>query len=753
VARKKAPPAPPKPNTDRVRAALSRGDYQEACLQARLLYANAPTAEHLGLLKSTISGAAVFFDSTGRFSDFNKLMQDADQVDPANPEWILERACLLARGGRLADALMRVDESGRLRVLGYGVDRAVKVGSKEFLPDELHAGFDAIVSAFAAYEAGNDEAARTALEPIGLRSPFLEWKVLLRGLMAFATGDDARAAENFARLDRTRIPFRLCGPYYIAADPAHKASLPSAVAIELERRFATLNATGITGGFREIAKHLGREKPLTPVFGLAESLLPKLKKDAPGLVGKLAKCLYHAIIGQGQPEDLARYRKLFGPLADDPNFFRLQARIAEEIGRIGISNQNWIKYEEWLAAKPAGWPEPLLNRVRAMIWHHMGTNPDPGIDPEELAPAFAEALFSKGPLPELKKAKPVGPSPRECFRRAAELAPDWEIASRDLFNELIDAEEYEEAERVGRALLAHHADSPQPLSALASLLSKMNRPADAIELLLRARTADPLNETTAIHLALAVVALARTKLAAKDPSEAERVLGQHREVIETSVPILRDVVLLVMAHKMRDEERVNALREKLSALPGHRLAVPYQIAVDSQVAKLKPADRKGADQAFADALKAIPTPIEVYRLLNQYDNYLDEGVTYRGQKTQWKKFLALVPRTLGSAAPERDFETLAERLITRKEFKLAKKYATSCSTRFPKNPVFFLVLAEAAIELGERPYRINGLLSLARSHAMLATEPRHKALLSRIEERMKENPDPMEFMDSFFDRY
>ena len=41
-----------------------------------------------------------------------------------------------------------------------------------------------------------------------------------------------------------------------------------------------------------------------------------------------------------------------GPLADDPQLFRLQARIAEAIGRIGISNQNWIKYEEWLATRP-----------------------------------------------------------------------------------------------------------------------------------------------------------------------------------------------------------------------------------------------------------------------------------------------------------------------------------------------------------------------------------------------------------------
>jgi len=753
VARKKAPPAPPRPGIDRVRAAIARGDLQEACIQARLLYANAPNAEHLDLLKSTIAGAAVYLDSTGRFSEFNKLMNEADQVDSAEPNWILERACLLARGGRLADALMRVDEAGRLRVLGYGVDRALKTGSKEFLPDELHAGFDAILAAFAQYEAGNDEAARAALEPIGLRSPFLEWKVLLRGLMAFATGEDARAAENFSRLERTRIPFRLCGPYFITADPAHKASLPPPVAAELVKRFTSLNSTGIVGGLREIATHLGREKPLTPAFSAAESLLPRLKKDAPPLAGKLAKCLYHAIIRQGQPEDLARYRKLFGPLADDPHFFRLQARIAEEIGRVGISNTNWLKYEEWLATQPAGWSEPLLNRVRAMIWHHMATDPDEGLDLEELVPKFAEALFTRGPLPEIKKSKPVGPTPLECFRRAAELAPDWEPAAKDLFNELVHAEEYVDAERVGRALLAHHPDKPGPLLLLASLVAKQKRPADALELLLRARAANPLDEKTAIRAAHAVIALARSALGGKDPAAPERILNEHRELIESNIPLPRDVLLLVMAHKLRDAARLDALLVKVLAVPYMRLAAHYQIAIDSQLAKLKPADRKAADAAFADAMASTPTPLEVYFLLNQYDNYMDEGQAYRGHKSQLKKFIALVPRTYGATAHEADFETLTQHLFDREEYKLAKKYATHCSVRFPKNPLFRVILAEVAIELEERPYKINSLLTVARAHATLSAEPRHKALLPRIEDLMKCNPDPMAFMDSFFERY
>lgn len=722
VARKKAPPAPPKPSTDRVQQAISRGDLHGAYLAAKLLYANEPTPPHLAMLKSTLSSAALLLESGGKTSEFNKLMQDADQIDAANPEWSLERACLLARGGRLADALMRVDESSRLRVLGHGVDRALKVGSKEFLPDELHAGFDAVVAAFAAYEAGNDEAARAALEPIGLRSPFLEWKVLLRGLTAFAARDDARAAENFARLDRTRIPFRLCGPYFAAADPAYKASLPGPVAAELAKRFACLNTGTIDSSFREMAQHLGREKPLTPVFTLAETLLPRLRKEAPALAGKLAKCLYHAIIRQGQPDDLARYRKLFGPLADDPQFFRLQARIAEEIGQIAVSNKNWLKYEEWLGTKPAGWPEPLLSRVRAMIWHHMAMD-----SPEEDAP------------PTLA-----------CLRRTFELAPDWSDGAAALYRELRTQGSEEEAERVARAILAIQPENVVFLEMLAIQVSQQNRPDESLALYRKVLAADPLNDQLSIRTAYSVLAVARSRLCGKKPAEAEQVLNEHSEILSKHIPTFRDALLAVMAKKLGDEVRAERLLSGHSGMPNLVLAIPFAVSVDSQLAKLKPAVRKGMEKSFADAMAGNPTPLQVNMLLFVYDMYLEHGLTYRGQKGQLKKFVALASKVFEARSPEADYEVLGDHLFRRREFKVARQYAASGIAHFPQNPYFRLLYAEAADELAEAEGRIRLQAQEARRLAEASREPRHKALLPRIDALLRSLPDEFAFLDSFF---
>jgi hypothetical protein len=86
----------------------------------------------------------------------------------------------------------------------HPADRAVRAGDDS--PEAV-----AVRGAFAAYAAGDDEAARAALQVIGLSSPVLDWKLLLRGRIAHAAGDDARAGENWKRLDPRRLPAKLAG--------------------------------------------------------------------------------------------------------------------------------------------------------------------------------------------------------------------------------------------------------------------------------------------------------------------------------------------------------------------------------------------------------------------------------------------------------------------------------------------------------------------------------------------------------------
>src|SRR5581483_3456078 len=145
--------------------------------------------------------------------------------------------------------------------------------------------------AFAASQAGRDDEAREALQGIGLQSPFLEWKVLVRGLLAYYAGDDVRARENWQRLDPPRLPYRLAAPLKFRLDPAYRQQQPAATQTFLAARSARLVGSALSEGLEQLKEKLACDN-LGPAFRQAEQLLPALRRDFPGLVPRLARCFY-----------------------------------------------------------------------------------------------------------------------------------------------------------------------------------------------------------------------------------------------------------------------------------------------------------------------------------------------------------------------------------------------------------------------------------------------------------------------------
>ena len=750
MARKKPVAAPPAPSPEKVAQALQTGDFAAALVAARDLHRSAATPENTSLFKRALSAAAQDFADRDKAIDFNRILSEADEVDPDDPIWKVERACLLARGGRLADALMRVDEAAHSRVLGHAADRAIRTRSKEFIPDEMHAGFDAVLAAFRHHEAGNEKEARESLEWIGLRSPFLEWKVLLRGLLALAAGDKTRAVENLIRLETTRLPARLAAPVRAALDPEYKNSFPAAAAARLDQQSATLFSNSLVNHLREMARGLGRDRPLAPAFRSAESALLHLRKIAPDLILRLASCLYHAILQQGQPQDLARYRKLFGNPPDDPGFHKLQARIAEQIEDLAMAHREWQQYETWLAGNPPGWAPVVAAQARAIILTRMGDNAAEAAERGE--GGEAEELFGVFAPPGRKKPKPLSPPPEVCFARAVELAPGWSEANQRLYNALLDAGKKSEAEEVLRKYLALKPDDLGAVTSIADLLSQQGRAEEAAVYWLRALAIHPLDKPIRSRAAGAVLASARRKLADGGPTGAAAELDPHATLLDERFPASTAALRSVILTKEGKLGEAASLREQALGRPNARLAAAYHLAVDAQLAKLKPVDKRSADKALADELTVTPRPAELSLLIGAYDSYHIAGISYRGQKAHEKKVLDLVARCVEADAPELDFEHLATLLLAKREWKHARIVAEVCIQRFRSNPYFLLVRSEAGLEMGEADHKVAARLRKAEKLAENSSEPRHRELLDKINELLKEISPQFNFLDAFFNR-
>src|SRR5262249_28189033 len=133
--------------------------------------------------------------------------------------------------------------------------------------------FDRVRLAFQQAEQGQDEPARATLQEIGLRSPFLEWKVLLRGLQAYYHSDDARALENWQRLAPDRVPARLAAPFRCQIDPAYRAAQPPATQAAMQTQLDRAQGSVLPQELRRLRQAMNGKETLAAAFRQAEALL------------------------------------------------------------------------------------------------------------------------------------------------------------------------------------------------------------------------------------------------------------------------------------------------------------------------------------------------------------------------------------------------------------------------------------------------------------------------------------------------
>ncbi len=196
---------------------------------------------------------------------------------------------------------------------------------------------------------------------------------MLRGLIAYSSNDDARAVENWQRLDGKRLPAHLIASLRYTIDPTFRTAQPHQAAARLQQQLDS-SSSGVLPGLRQIQRRLATEQGLPEALRFVQTIVPELKRTHPNLVEKLANCFYWAIYTGGEPEDLKPYLRAFGAPKDDPEFARLEALVMDKMGEFEAANKFWQTYERWIADHPARWPGEQGNRARAMLWQHMGEN-------------------------------------------------------------------------------------------------------------------------------------------------------------------------------------------------------------------------------------------------------------------------------------------------------------------------------------------------------------------------------------------
>jgi tetratricopeptide (TPR) repeat protein len=735
-------PAPLSPAEleNRVNRALREGRTQQALELAKQLYKHDSSAHYKDLLQNTYLARARQLRSMGYLRDASTVLANAVQLGGA-PAFLEKLAEELASSGDVRGALKILEQvpgsQAAPRVMGQAADAALREGKqgRNLLPESLQGQFDLIVQAFAQSEAGQDEQARATLQGIGLQSPFLEWKLLLRGLLAYYQNDDVRAIENWQRLNPERLPARLAAPLRFRIDPAYRTSQPPATQTQLQAQADRLQGAGLMPALRAIQASLAHEHHLPQAFRQIENLLPQLRREFPQVIPRLAACCYWAIISHGVPEDLRRYQRVFGTPPDDPKLARLEALALEHRHELEEAHRFWQTFEQTVSQNPAAWPGDQANRVRALVWSHMGHNAASIPDVKDI-PHLPPFLRDHPDRP-----KPLKPTAEECYERSLELAPDQLATYADLVEYYEEKHKPKKAEQAARRLLKRFPDHVLTLEKLADLLMEKGEYQETLGLYERALKSNPLESRLRAKLGSAHLYYARTRAEAGAFDEA-RAEYQHALTLEDRAS--KATVLVKWAaceFKAGVPERAEELLAQAHTEEGNRLAVAFSMLIEVIRLKLPRTLKTRFDKEFNALLAEPPTGQGAAALADTAASHRLAGVTYFGQKTHEKKVLTYLDKARKADFTEEQLAKVCADLQALKAARLQQAYLQLGQTRFPKSPMFFYLEARQQFALGPgrmNLWRLKHLLEMARQLATaMPRDPRQEKLLEDIGEMEK----------------
>jgi tetratricopeptide (TPR) repeat protein len=735
---KKKPPgrAQPADLKTRARRAANEGRHQSALELARQLHKEQPTSENLQFLRTCYLNRARQQRETGHTRDAAETLQAGLTVTGSEGPWVADVMNELFACGEPAKALALLEtlpDDARPRALGKAADAALQVGAdgRKQLPPELHPDFDRVVQAFADAEAGKDDSAREAMAAIGLRSPFLEWKVLLRGLQAFYAGDDVRALENWQRLAPDRLPARVAAPLRFRIDKDYRTAQPPETQLTLQRQADRLQASSAVTQLRDLQKALSSDESLRRPFQLAETLVPRLKEEAPHLIPRLATCFYWSVITAGGPEDVPRFQRVFGTPPDDPGFHRLRALAMENARELHRAHEEWKKFEASIATNTKAWHGAEGQRARALVLQHMGRNAEMAAELDEMPMPFA---FMREP-----KLKKLSPSPEECFRRAAELAPDDLGVNQSLLRYYREHEQTGKGIKAAEAVLKHHPGHVETLQTLGKLYMEDEKPDKALEAFKQALKGNPLNRELRGNVCTAHLFLARA-LAEAGKFEAARAEYQASLALEVGDKSSALCKWAACEFKAGETEKAEELLQKaLAEAKNNRLAIAFSMLIEVIRLKLPRTLKTRFDKEFKEALAEPPTAEGAVAVASTAAVHRLVHIQYTGQKTHEAKALAYLKGAQKVEYTESQLERLCPDLVTLGSPRLTQAYLDLARQKFPNNPYFPYLEAETHFRKGEQrmsPWRVQPLLQTARRLAeAMPRDDRVKRLLEQIRER------------------
>jgi tetratricopeptide (TPR) repeat protein len=483
---------------------------------------------------------------------------------------------------------------------------------------------------------------------------------------------------------------------------------------------------------RTLRGTLAHPENTATAFRQAEALLPALRAEAPQLLPRLANCFYWALLETG-PEDVPRFRRVFGSPAHDPHFHRLEGLANDKCGQFDLAHKAWQDYEKDVADHPELWPLGQAQQVRALIWLHMGQN---------AAKVPSEKQRRKLPLvfqDSFAGLRALSPAASTCFEHSLELVPDQLEALEALFHYYLRDDQEAKALKAGQRLLAKFPDHVPTLEAYGRLCLRRKDYEEGLRALQAASKANPLDRKLRAAVGQARLFIAR---AAAEQKNIEVARPEYQAALDL-IPVEEAPSILcrwaAAEFKAGDAARAEELLQQAAA-HGTPLFDAYCMLTEAIRLKLPRPLKTRFEAEFKQGLEQAPAANDAVALVTYLASLLNLDKPYVGAKTHQAKILKYVDRTLKVPFAANQIEELCRALLHLQAWKRVTAFAKRGQRDYPKDPVFPYLEAMSyggGGEYGRDSWKASELLEKAdRMVAALPREARREELQEEIKRQL-----------------
>jgi len=592
-----------------------------------------------------------------------------------------------------------------------------------------------VIAAFDAVEKGDEAAARDALQAISLSSPFLEWKVMLRGLIAYHQDDDVRALDNWQRLSAEREPWRLVAAFRFAIDPSFRNAQTPPTRSRMQALLDATTGAGFAPALRNLAKLLipwdNAQTPRQAIKSAGE-IHAALKAKNPTLAAKLAQILYVKIATEGDSTNIERMLVTLPMPADDPSGHRLKALQASDPDDMPLAVDSWLRYRAEIETMTNRFPGESNALAQALVW-------------ETIADMMSHADDEFTHIPASI------PKPAECYRKSIALVANRVLPHERLLDEL-KSDETKQAPAVTAAkkLVAKFPDHAPTWRFLGDSY-RLEKPEEAIEAYRAALKADPMQVDLRRKLADALWEQGFKAATPAARSKSFPAPETYRPLIEESLrslegnPVPRLAAWAILEEGLKQGEFAAKLLADARQRPHQRVGLPLALHLAAQFdKKIAPARRDELARMWDEAIAEKPTTAEVQAGLEALAEFSTRKI--KGKKAYVTNLLPSLNNDALEGLSETYLLSLGRVCVAMGSAAEAKKFASHGRARFPKNPAFLFLEFDATKKDNAR--RLNSILERARRLIQELPRERQEAMLRELKSREKSfAPPPPSFFD------